>query len=80
MSGDVSHRDAPAVAPASHTWSPNTSRRRFLTAFGAGAAGVASAPVLAAPAAIIEAPEAKPVSQGYRETEHVRSYYATTRL
>jgi len=77
---DASRRDVPAVAPTSDAHSPNTSRRRFLTAFGAGAAGVASAPVLAAPAAIIEAPEAKPVSQGYRETEHVRSYYATTRL
>ena len=77
---DASPRDVPAVAPTSDAHSPNTSRRRFLTAFGAGAAGVASAPVLAAPAGIIEAPEAKPASQGYRETEHVRSYYATTRL
>jgi len=49
--------------------------------FGATAAGAAAAvPVLASPAALVEAPEAKPASQGYQETEHVRSYYATTRL
>ena len=77
---DASHRDSSPAAPTTAAHFPNANRRRFLTAFGAGAAGVASAPVLAAPAAIIEAPEAKPVSQGYRETEHVRSYYATTRL
>jgi hypothetical protein len=49
--------------------------------FGAGAAGAAAAaPVLAAPAAVIDVPAAKPESQGYRETEHVRNYYATTRI
>jgi hypothetical protein len=48
---------------------------------GAGAAGAtAAAPLLAAPVALVETPETKPESQGYRETEHVRSYYATTRI
>ena len=28
----------------------------------------------------VEAPEPKPASRGYQETEHVRNYYATTRL
>ena len=49
--------------------------------FGASAAGAAAAvPVLASPAALVEAPAAKPASQGYQETEHVRNYYATTRI
>jgi hypothetical protein len=80
---DASHRDhstaGTSAAPASAA-SPGTSRRRFLMAFGAGAAGAAATPVLAAPAAIVESSEAKPASQGYRETDHVRRYYATTRL
>jgi hypothetical protein len=49
-------------------------------AFGAGAAGAASAPVMAAPAAIVTPVEEKPVSKGYQETEHVRRYYSTTRI
>jgi hypothetical protein len=50
-------------------------------AFGASAAGAASASALAAaPAVVVQAPEAKPASQGYQETEHVRNYYATTRI
>lgn len=76
---DASHRDIQAAAPltAAH---PNANRRRFLL-FGAGAAGAAAAaPVLAAPAAVVEAADSKPGSQGYRETEHVSTYYATTRF
>jgi hypothetical protein len=69
-------RGAPQGARAT-----DTKRRRFLMAFGAGAAGAASASALAAaPAAIVETAESKPASQGYRETEHVRNYYATTRI
>jgi hypothetical protein len=79
---DGSHRDQPkalAFAPASST---DRTRRRFLMAFGAGAAGAASAKALAAAPAAVTAPaaETKPGSQGYRETEHVRTYYATTRI
>ena len=78
---DASHRDITTAAPATVARSPNSNRRRFLMAFGAGAAGAASAPVLAAaPAAIVEPAQAKPESQGYSESEHVRHYYATTRL
>ena len=77
---DASHRDTSTAAQKTAAHSPSTTRRRFLMAFGAGAAGAASAPVLAAPAAIVEQPEAPPQSQGYRETDHVRNYYATTRL
>lgn len=77
---DASHRDIFTAAPKAAR-SADVTRRRFLLAFGAGAAGAASASALAAaPAAMVEAPESKPVSQGYRETGHVRSYYATTRV
>jgi hypothetical protein len=60
---------------------PDTNRRRFLM-LGASAAGaVAAVPVLASPGALVEpTPDAKPASRGYQETEHVRNYYATTRL
>ena len=77
---ESSHRDvSPAAPKAAHP--TDTKRRRFLLAFGAGAAGAASATALAgAPAAIVDATEPKPASQGYQETEHVRSYYATTRI
>ena len=77
---DASHRMGAATAtPPS---SADKTRRRFLMAFGAGAAGAASASALAAaPAAIVpQAAPATPQSQGYRETEHVRTYYATTRI
>ena len=77
---DPSHR-VPAGAQPSAARTPDTNRRRFLM-FGAGAAGVAAAaPVIAAtPAAVIAEPVAQPDSQGYRETQHVRDYYATTRI
>jgi hypothetical protein len=59
----------------------DTKRRRFLLAFGAGAAGAASASALAAaPAVTVESATDKPAASGYRETDHVRTYYATTRL
>jgi hypothetical protein len=77
---DASHRDIPRAAPSTAAPSPNANRRRFLM-FGAGAAGAAAAaPVLAAPAAVVGPAESKPASQGYRETEHVSTYYATTRF
>ena len=68
-----------AQAPSGHA--PDAKRRRFLMAFGAGAAGVASASALAAAPAVTAQPaQDKPAASGYRETDHVRSYYATTRL
>lgn len=78
---NTSHYDTSTAAPVKAVRPPDATRRRFLLAFGAGAAGAASASALAAaPAAIVESAESKPESQGYRETEHVRRYYATTRL
>ena len=60
---------------------PDSNRRRFLM-FGAGAASAAvAAPVIAASATVaVATPDAQPRSQGYQETQHVRDYYATTRI
>ena len=79
-----SQRNAPASDPT-HSASPvsaNLKRRRFLLALGAGgasAAAVAAQP-LAAPVADVAGTAAPDAAQGYRETEHVRDYYATTRI
>jgi hypothetical protein len=77
-----SQRAAPASVP-SHVAKPaDLKRRRFLLAMGAGSAGaaVAATQTLAAPLADPTAEVAADASQGYRETEHVRDYYATTRI
>jgi len=75
---DVPHR-APDGAPPRAARSPDANRRRFLM-LGAGAAGAAAAaPVLAAPG-VVEIVEPTPQSQGYQETEHVRKFYASTRI
>ena len=57
-------------------------RRRFLLALGAGTAGsaVAVTKALAAPVAGDAATVAATDASGYRETEHVRDYYATARI
>ena len=75
---NTSHYDTSTVAPVKPVRPPDATRRRFLLAFGAGAASASA--LAAAPAAIVESTESKPASQGYRETEHVRRYYTTTRL
>jgi hypothetical protein len=76
-----SSTDPQPQAPATQAATTNVRRRRFLMTFGAGVAGAAiAAPALAAPAALVTAPEAKPGTTGYRETDHVRSYYASARL
>ena len=77
-----SQRQSPASVPTHPAQSTDLKRRRFLLAFGAGGAGaaaVAAQPIVNAasdPAAATVADTA----QGYRETEHVRDYYATTRI
>ena len=60
---------------------PEITRRRFLFALsagGAGAAAVTAAPALATAPAAASATDTP--TSGYRETDHVRDYYATTRL
>ncbi len=76
---DTSRRDSPAVPNTPPQ--PDVRRRRFLMAFGAGAAGAAAAaPAVAGSAAIVAPAAAAPEAKGYRETEHIRNYYASTRL
>ena len=77
---DPSHRVPTGTQPRAAR-APDTNRRRFLM-FGAGAASAAAAaPVIAAtPAEIVAEPVAQPESKGYAETQHVRDYYATTRI
>lgn len=63
---------------------PDERRRRFL--IGAGLGGVGSVAVLMSGGAINTVAETEPSadstesSKGYRETEHVRRYYGTTRI
>jgi hypothetical protein len=69
------HPALPAAAPVPRL-------RGLLLALGAcsaGAAGAAAAPVVEACVAQATAPT-PPASSGYRETEHVRDYYDSTRI
>ena len=70
---------APAKAPQTRTTDP--ARRRFLLALGAGGAGAAVATAGALPAAATaQATEPTGQDAAYRESEHVRDYYRTTRI
>lgn len=71
---------ATSPQPAAQTPVTDLKRRRFLLALGAGSAGAATAVAQPLAAAADAAPAASAASQGYRETEHVRDYYASTRL
>ena len=70
----------PAQANPASTPSTDLKRRRFLLAMSAGGAGAAAAvaPARAIVAASTDAASDAPA--GYRETEHVKRYYDTTRL
>lgn len=71
-----------ASHPASPATAPDPRRRRLLFALGAssaGAAAAAAAPAVQASVAQATASKAPP-SSGYRETEHVRDYYDSTRI
>ena len=74
----VPQREAQASTPT-HVSSTNLRRRRFLLALGAGTATAAAAAAPVAPPVDATTP-ADETSQGYRVTDHVRDYYASTRL
>lgn len=61
---------------------PDSKRRKFLIGASLGSVGAAAA--LVGAGVVKPAAEAAPApeleSKGYRETEHVRRYYGTTRL
>jgi hypothetical protein len=76
-----STRIDPASTTSSPPAAPEISRRRFLFALSAGSAGAvaaAASPALAATDGVAANSDA--TASGYRETDHVRDYYATTRL
>jgi hypothetical protein len=69
--------DAPATAPRDPA-QPATSRRRFLLALGASSAAAVGGGATAAATTGASAP-ATGAAAGYRETDHVRRYYASAR-
>jgi len=76
-------RESPQIpehANPPSTASTDLKRRRFLLAVSAGGAGAVAA-ATPARAAVAAAPEANATEagSGYRETEHVKSYYASIR-
>jgi hypothetical protein len=71
---------SPVATPATPT--TDIQRRRFLLSLGASGAGAAAVAVAALPGSAIalEPGSTDPADATYRETEHVRDYYRTTRL
>ena len=79
----MSMRDSPQTPPhanPSSTPSTDLKRRRFLLAVSAGGAGVAAAATPAGAAVASATGASVPEGTGYRETDHVKRYYDTTRL
>jgi len=72
----------PAATSASPAPQADARRRRFLFALGAGGAATVAATAQAVAAPVVPAAASAKCEQGsgYRETEHVRTYYASTRL
>jgi hypothetical protein len=76
-----SQPQSPASVPTHPAPSTDLKRRRFLLALGAGGAGAAAVAVQPiVNAASDPAAAVTDSAQGYRETDHVRDYYATTRI
>ena len=71
-----------ATVPVPASSSTDSKRRRFVLTLGLGGAGAAAAVVAAAPAAAVGAVTTAPdaLSDGYRESAHVRDYYRTAKL
>jgi len=75
----LEHSGAPDAAQQSRSTDP--ARRRFLLALGVGGAGAAVATAGALPvAATVQATAPTDQDAAYRESEHVRDYYRTTRI
>jgi hypothetical protein len=72
----------PTVPSASSAPDANLKRRRFLFALGAGGAASAAAATQALATPVAEAGEQAPAQgrPGYRETDLVLTYYASTRI
>ncbi|GAA4885410.1 twin-arginine translocation signal domain-containing protein [Ferrimonas pelagia] len=58
---------------------PEMARRQFLKTVATGSAAAAAAAVVSPAALAADAPTAPSKGVGYRETEHVRNYYAVAR-
>ena len=83
MSKSDNQAVAPVVVTQAAAEKPDSKRRNFL--IGAGLGGVGAAAALAGGVAGVKpapAPATEPLadSKGYKETEHVRRYYGTTRI
>ncbi|MEP7083263.1 MAG: formate dehydrogenase [Betaproteobacteria bacterium] len=71
----MSEHEYPKKVPA------NLRRRGFLLTVGAGGAASVAVALQPLTPAIPELPSAAPeASQGYRDTQHVRDYYRTTKI
>jgi hypothetical protein len=63
------------------TRKPASGRRNFLLALGAGSAATAAAVIGKGASAVAPgAAQAKPAAGGYQVSEHVRTYYRTTKI
>ena len=77
----TSPQRAAQASDPTHAPSTDLRRRRFLLALGAGSATAAAAAAQTlTPAVETTATPEDQSSKGYRETEHVRDYYASARL
>lgn len=75
-------RDGMPTTTASSSSRADLKRRRFLLALSAGSAAgaAAAAQAVASPVVPVVGDAAKECKAGYRETDHIRDYYASTRL
>ena len=69
-----------SAAPDAVRKSADPARRRFLFALGMGGAGAAAATSGALQAAATQEPAPTSDDGTYRESDHVRDYYRTTRV
>lgn len=80
----MKHADHNPENASGQTAEPLDNRRRnFLIGAGVGTVGAAAALIggtAAAPPQDAAGAAAQPDAKGYRETEHVRRYYGTTRI